>query len=77
MRYTKSLFTLFFCLFVATSAVSLVGCSSDGPAEKAGAKVDQAVESATEATEQAVEQTSEHVEEMVDEVKDTADHATE
>lgn len=64
-------------------ALPLGGCGQEGPAERAGEKIDDAVESAQEGVEDAVnppgpaERAGEKIDEAVDEAKDMASDAAE
>jgi hypothetical protein len=61
-------------LALSVAAFTLVaGCESEGPAEQAGERVDEAVESASEALEEAGEQMEDKLEEAGDKVEEKTD----
>ena len=59
---------LLIALFSALS-LTLVGCEQEGPAERAGAKLDEAVEDGTQSVEDAVEDAGDKLEEAGDKIE--------
>ncbi|MCF8034858.1 MAG: antitoxin [Desulfarculaceae bacterium] len=55
-------------------AVLMMGCESEGPAEKAGKKVDQAVEKAGEKVEEATDKMGDTMEKAGDKVQDATNN---
>ncbi len=65
----------FKCLLVVFSLAAVLGltaCKQDGPAEKAGKKVDQAVEQSGKKIDQATEQAGKKIEQAKESIDDTA-----
>lgn len=56
--------------FLLTGALALWGCESEGPAEKAGERIDEAVESASEKVEEAADEVGNTIEEAGDKVRE-------
>ena len=57
-------------IWLLAMGVLLSACESEGPAEKAGEKIDQAVEEASEKIDDAAERTGEKIEEVGDKVRE-------
>lgn len=57
-------------VFMLASVVGLAACNQEGPAEKAGKKVDKAVVTADKKIEQATEQADKKIEKVGDELSD-------
>ena len=57
-------------VFMLTSVLGLAACNQEGPAEKAGKKVDKAVVTADKKIEQATEQADKKIEKVGDELSD-------
>lgn len=60
----------FLAVFLMASVLGLVACKQDGPAEKAGKKVDQAVEQAGKKIDQATDQAGKKIEQAGDTLSD-------
>jgi len=68
MSILKKIFLVFFsCMIV----VSFAACKKEGPAERAGQKIDETVEKAGEKTKEAVEKAGDKIEEAGDKVKES------
>ena len=59
------------CLVACVAAVALVACQQEGPAERAGKKVDKAVEKAGDKVDKAAEKVGDALKEAGDKVKST------
>lgn len=59
-------------VLVAASVLGLVACKQDGPAEKAGQKIDKAVEQTGKKIDQAVDQSGKKIEKAVETMDDAA-----
>lgn len=57
-------------VFMLASVLGLAACNQEGPAEKAGEKVDKAVATADKKIEQATEQANKKIEKVGDELSD-------
>lgn len=64
-------------LLMASVNFTLVGCGNDGPAERAGEKVDQAIENSGEKMEEAGEKANEAIEESGDKLEETGENMKE
>jgi hypothetical protein len=58
---------IFSCMII----VSFAACKKEGPAERAGKKIDETVEKAGEKTKDAVEKAGDKIEEVGDKVKES------
>ena len=58
------------------AALSLFGCAEEGPAERAGERLDDAANELADRTEDAVENAGDAVEDFADEVEDELDEST-
>jgi hypothetical protein len=68
MSILKKIILVFFsCMIV----VSFAACKKEGPAERAGQKIDETVEKAGEKTKEAVEKAGDKIEEAGDKVKES------
>jgi hypothetical protein len=68
MSILKKIILLFFsCMII----VSFTACKKEGPAERAGKKIDEAVEKAGEKTKDAVEKAGDKIKEVGDKVKES------
>lgn len=68
MSILKKIMLVFFsCMIV----VSFAACKKEGPAERAGQKIDETVEKAGEKTKEAVEKAGDKIEEAGDKVKES------
>lgn len=56
-------------VFIGCLSIAIVSCETEGPAEKAGEKIDESVEKAGNKVEEAGEATKEKAEETKEEVK--------
>jgi hyperosmotically inducible protein len=70
MSIIKKLFLIFITAFFM---VGLSGCPEEGPAERAGEKIDEAVEDAGEKMEETGEKAGEAMEEAGDKAEDATD----
>ncbi len=61
-------------LILLTLALGLAACSQDGPAEKAGEKIDNAAEDFGDAMEEATDDAGDSLEEAGDAVEDATDN---
>ena len=68
----KASYKGFLAVVVMASVLGLTACKQDGPAEKAGQKVDQAVEQTSKKVEQATDQTGKKIEKAVESMDDAA-----
>lgn len=61
-------------VYITTLALTLlvVGCDSQGPAEKAGEKVDKAVESTKDAAGEAADKVGKNIDEAAEKLKESA-----
>lgn len=64
---------LFLVLITAFFIIGLSGCPEEGPAERAGEKIDEAVQDAGEKAEETGEKAGEAMEEAGDKAEDAAD----
>jgi len=62
----------FLAVFVAASVFGLTACKQDGPAEKAGQKIDKAVEQTDKKMNQATDQSGKKIEKAVETMDDAA-----
>jgi hypothetical protein len=62
-----SILVLFSCMIIA----SFSACKKEGPAERAGKKIDETVEKAGEKTKEAVEKAGDKIEEAGEKVKES------
>jgi hypothetical protein len=68
MSILKKIILVFFsCMII----VSFTACKKEGPAERAGEKIDEAVEKAGEKTKDAVEKAGDKIEEAGEKVKES------
>lgn len=67
----------FLAVFVLASVLGLSACKQEGPAEKAGQKVDQAVEQAGKKIDQATDQAGKQIEQAGDTLSDKTKKAGE
>ena len=65
--FKKIILVFFSCMII----VSLAACKKEGPAERAGQKIDETVEKAGEKTKEAVEKAGDKIEEAGDKVKES------
>jgi hypothetical protein len=68
MSILKKIILGFFSIMLI---VSFTACKKEGPAERAGKKIDEAVEKAGEKTKDAVEKAGDKIEEVGDKVKES------
>jgi len=68
MSILKKIILGFFSIIII---VSFIACKKEGPAERAGKKIDEAVEKAGEKTKDAVEKAGDKIEEAGDKVKES------
>lgn len=65
---------LYALIFTGLISTNLIGCSAEeGPAERAGKKVDEAVEQTNEKVEDAVDEASDKIEEAGDKIENATD----
>lgn len=64
---------LFALLLALGAGVALTGCEDQGPAEKAGERIDQAVEETGDEIDEAAEEAGDAVEEAADEIEEETD----
>jgi len=63
----KSILVLFSCMII----VSFTSCKKEGPAERAGKKIDETVEKAGEKLKESVDKAGDKIEEAGDKVKES------
>jgi hypothetical protein len=59
-------------IFTAVLSIAMLGCEQEGPAERAGAQIDEAVEEGKDNLEDAVETAGDKLEEVGDEIEKKA-----